>query len=227
MKGQLDLVYSQMMESVGVEIYAEMLKMAILYPEKVKNQDISKGITEVLETITGNKVDLKAIGRGIASPSQKIIERNLAETIIVPEAQANQAAPVIIATLSPEEQALIAKQQNEFTELMRNLDAFVFFGSVPNSFKADARHMEMVRNYATIFAATTKENPGLVNYNIAGDDNFDLDMHIWDIEELGYALDKTFVLSLLQADKLPENIYDEIARKTEILNKYKGVHLYP
>lgn len=229
MKGDLKTMYAKTMENVGREIYAEMLKYSVLYPEKINNEHIFKGIAEVLEAIKGNKVDLRALGKMVASPSKEVVNRNIAEGQV--EQVQQDRGQVIVESpqpiLPPQEQEIIATQQREFEAKMSNYDNFINFGKLPSSLKISPDKANSVREFTSLYVATNAENPGLINVDIINNDGFDPDMHIWDIEDLGYALNTSFVLGILQASEVSGKIYGEILKKTAILKRFVGVHIWP
>jgi hypothetical protein len=240
MKGNLRTTYDGTMEWVGAEIYAEMVKYSILYPELIGHNNIATGISEILSAINGKPVNLAAIRNHIFPPNPEIMARNAAEiqveqvqedigiTPTLDTAPPTQDIPTPVApTLSPEEQAIIDSQQNEHEEYLSTFDAFIYKGTLPDSLIVSGGKARRVREFADLYSRINIENPELIYQSVVYDEGFDLNMHLWDMEELFYAINVDFIRGLIQAGEVSDQIYGEITKKVDILKRFTGIHIWP
>lgn len=250
-KGDLKNSYSYFLEnSVAVEIYAEMVRYAISQPEKM-NDTVIEGITEVISAINGKLVSLAEIMQNIEHPSQQIILRNAAEiealTIvqnvpneltpvpdttnpIPPEVSNPQPVPVEADStnepiLSNQEIATIAEQQAQVEIEKSDEDNFIYDGKLPDTLHFSDSQAAAINKYADLYRNFNNKWPGVVYINISNDDNFDPNMHLWEIEDLDYAVSLPFIRGFLQNTEVSDQVIGEIERKTKILESFNNTSI--
>lgn len=229
LKGELRSSFTKAVDyDVAVEIYAEMMRYAILYPEKV-NETIREGVKEVLEAINGKPVNLAEIREGIIHPSEDILKRNLAEAEALKQIQRPQEITpennTSVPALTTEEVGAIKQQQNESNAQKSIVDGFLQDGVVPGSLKIPSEYLADVMEFSELCREMNRRYPDLFGRNMFGDDGYDPDLNIWDIEDLGYAYDAPFVRGTLYLDVVSAQVDGEIKKKNEILKKFLPMNL--
>ena len=180
--------YQKAFESGLVEIYAEMFKYALRYPDLIGyDTDVIEGITEVCNAISGNIRRPDDIRRATLSTSPEIRERNGREKAYLAE---------LSDAMSPEERALIQKQEEEFA---RKEQAFSDFckGGIKTDLLAKGNEV-LMGNYITVYAKVLNKYPMLKDtFGQHLNKSFDPNLDIWDIEKVEYSMDTGFVREVL------------------------------
>lgn len=229
--GELKKVYQETMEIVCSETYAEMVKYALMYPDKImSNRDVIEGIAEVIRAIRndGSSSDVRQV---LSTPSPDVLYRNEQEkkaliALQSPEAttpgQPPPESPILApAELSPEEIAKVKIEQEIFEKAENDFATFSTTGLWPQSLTVDASQYETFQEFALSYSRVVNRYPMLKNtfaqqYN----ESFDPDLHYWEIQEIESAMESGFVRNVLLSDRLSPEIMKEIASKRDILTKF-------
>lgn len=112
-RGELKKEYQNSMEIACVEIYAEMVKYALLYSDLIgRNQNILNGVKQVFSAFQDKPVaDIDDSRIKIQSPSKNVLDRYVAEKAFLTQII---TAPALSPTLTAEQQERVKKEQEEF-----------------------------------------------------------------------------------------------------------------
>lgn len=220
-KGELEKAYTDAVEEACIEVYAEMVKYAICYPEKIgHNPDIIGGVTEIISAIRGKPVDLESLRQNITTIRSDILERYQAEAALV----TNAIAPVNVPALSPGE---IEKMKRDREELDRQEKAYRLFtteGILPDNFSISDEQRSILQTYAKFYSLIIQRYPALNNefeleynrYNAS----FDPDLHMWETQKIEKALKPSIVREIIKnPGKFPET-YVLIEQNRDILRRF-------
>jgi hypothetical protein len=230
-KGDLHETYASFMENmVTGETFAEMMKYALRYPERV-NTTVIRGVTEVIQAINGNNINVDGIRSKILHPTGEIIERNLSEDKVIKSIVNPTEKPAIaeqaIPALSVRENAIIKLQQVQSDIRETAFDKFVQSGEIPGTLHISPKQLLLIKQFAVQYSEYVRKYPGIQNIDIINDDSFDPNMNLWDIEKLGFALDPAFVRGLVAADNIPESMNLYLVAKSQALEDLQYVPLSP
>lgn len=222
-EGDLKKTYQEILEYACCEIYAEMFKYAILYPEEINNdQDIIEGIKEVISAIRGqsdNKdLSFSELRESIINPSDEVLKRHQAEKVYLNETAQNSNSSVF----SFEEQEKLKKQQEEFQALEKTFEIFKNDGKIPPALVyQDEKKRQIVERFAQLYSLVIKKYPILEDtFAVQYKDIFDPEMHIWEIWQVEDAMDSGFVRNLLLSGNISDEIVDEILSKIKIIEGF-------
>ena len=219
----LKKVYQEAMESACREIYAEMVKYALKYPDKIeRNKDVIDGIHEVILAIR-DKTSVKNSGGDFLSPSSEIIIRNKAEETMISAIQTHEQPAINLPTpiLTVEEQNRIEREQLAFELAEYNFLLFSEIGSWPEKLVINASQLHDFRKFALSYSQVAKRYRMLKNtYAQQYNESFDPELHIWEIKEIEWAMDSGFVRNLLMSDSITEQKMMDIKSRQVILDKF-------
>lgn len=216
--GDLKDSYQSSMEDACIEIYAEMIKYALLYPDKIQyNSDVIGGITEVISAI-GGKSNIVELRESINKPSEEILRRNEAEKAIFSQVPATQP----FTTLTPEEQERLRIQQSEFEKNKKAFQHFSENSDVQTLTISDGQRDDVAR-FTTLYGEVIQKYPMLIDtFNQKNDESFDPEMHIWEIREIERAVDSGFVRSILSSSIISNEMINDMKSRTEVLENFVG-----
>ncbi len=212
--GKLKETYQDSIEVACLEIYAEMFKYALLYPEKIgNNTEVIGGVMEVFDAVSGQN-DLVALRESIRQPSGEILLRHGVEkSLLQPEVVSIQAK-----VSSSEELERIRAQRVEFERLEMQFKRFGSEGEVPVALESTG---EIVHKFAKLYSKIVKKYPVFGETSAQKyDESFDPEMHIWEIRKVEAAMDSGFVRNLTGSSSVSEGIIDEMKSKTEVLEGF-------
>jgi hypothetical protein len=213
------------------EIYAEMVKYAILYPEKINNdEDIISGVKKVISAISGKEdVDLQELRREILEENREIIAMSKKEKEL--EGVAND---VILGEAVQED---LGKQEEEVQEFVTviseqqerksDYERFMFDGLLPKDLETTLNEdgKRLLYNYAQACSTVASEY-NLLAYNTNPELNWDFDprMHIWEIEKVEEAIGNSYIRDLLEhPEKLQEvRVQHKVEHYTRVLGDFIG-----
>lgn len=217
--GELKKTYQDKLENACVEIYAEMVKYALVYPDKIQNNThVIGGITEVISAVQGKSLeDMVALRNAIAKPSEEVLKRNGAEKAMILPATSPSSAP----TLSPEEQEKARKQQEDFERGERAFQSFVENGTIPEAIVISDNQRETIQKFATLYSKIIQKYPTLKDtFAQEYDENFDPELHIWEIREIEFAMDSGFVRDLTGSQSISDQMIVDMTNKNTILERF-------
>lgn len=218
--GGLKKTYQDKMEDACIEIYAEMFKYALLFPEKMQNNcNVIGGITEVISAIKGD-ANIAELRKQITKPSADILKRYEAEkAMLKSETPTTTSSPV--PTLLPEEQERISKQQKEFGMLEKAFQDFGDKGEILATLIIPERQKEIVQRFATLYSKMIQKYPMLKDtFSQEHNESFDPEMHIWEIREVETAMESGFVRKLIASQDISGQIINDISHKVEVIEKF-------
>ena len=204
------------------EIYAEMVKYAILYPDQINyDQSIISGITEIFSAIQGRPVMLKELKLHIENPDQEITRRFEAE-----EQALSQSVPAAgsspVPTLTPEELARINKEEQERLHRQDLYDKFWTNGIWPEEppfSQVPADQNEVLKAFMRRRHVVFSSHPGSAEM-FTLNTSFDPQLDIWDIETIHAAMDPSITFVLWQdISQLGANL-NRLKESTEILKNF-------
>jgi hypothetical protein len=179
------------MEGAGVEIYAEMIKYSLFFPDLIRSdKTIIGGINEVFSAIQGKKVDIGKLREIVKNPSKEILERNASEKILIEELKTGESASSEgTKPLSPEEEELARKQQEEFEKRERAFSNLVLEGEIPEYLEIDEPERSIVTQYAKLYSQIVRKYPTLIDTLCSQyDERFDPELNIWEIREIEWGM---------------------------------------
>lgn len=215
--GDLKKTYQDKMEAACIEIYAEMVKYALIYPDKIQNNSkVIGGITEVISAVRGES-DIVALREAIEKPSEEILRRNAAEKALI----SPTSVPLSTATLSPEEQERIRKQQEDFERQEKAFQGFADNGRIPETMVILDNQRETVQKFAAHYSKLIQKYPTLQDtFTQQYDENFDPEMHIWEIREIEAAMNSGFVRDLVRSQNISDQMIGEMTNKIMTLERF-------
>lgn len=219
--GDLKKTYQDKLEDAGVEIYAEMVKYALIHPDQIQNNThVVGGITEIISAIQGKSLeDLAALRNAIAQPSEEVLKRNEAEKAMISPATSPSPSPA--PTLSPEEQERARKQQEDFERRERAFRGFVENGIIPETIEILDNQRETVQKFTTLYCKIIQKYPMLKDtFAQQYDESFDPEIHIWEIQEIETAMDSGFVRDLTGSQSISGQMITDITNRNKILERF-------
>lgn len=224
--GDLNTLYENKLDEKLVEIYAEMMRMALAHPEDIQyNEEILTGCQEIFSAIQDAPVNLDIIREVLQNPSQEIRERYEFEEKIQPDTKRNSN---IILNANPnnlpvQEETRIAFEQNKTIQTQQDtFQSFYSGGLVPNTIDSDTALYSIVKNYAFICSQVSKKYSGIETSSPWLDESFDPQLDIWDIHEIERAANPVYVKALIRTlEDNPQRVnVEEIKQKTDTLANF-------
>ena len=190
--------YDMSVEQSLREIYAEMMRMAILRPDEIgSNPEIMSGCEEVLSAVQGKSVDLRDVHDAVALKDPAISAKNMQEQLALGmEVQGPMQFPLVMKPLNVPENT--AKQQyNGYVQENNAFNTFVDMVQLPGNVDPDSEVATAAKTFAYFLNEINKK------YNIKNvvghlDMTFDPEMHIWDIDTVERSFDATYARDLVQ-----------------------------
>ena len=215
--GDLKQTYQDKMETACIEIYAEMVKYALLYSYQIQNNtDIIEGIKEVISAIRGNS-EIIALRETIRNPSNDIVKRNEAEKAMIIPPESSEPIP----TLSPEEQEKARKEQVEFGRRAMAFQIFVLQGLTPEILAVSNEQREEVQKFGALYHKVIQKYPMFLDTSTQQyDESFDPEMHIWEIRQVEEAMDSGFIRNLVSGQNISSEQFNEIESKVAALERF-------
>jgi len=190
----LQKAYNEQMDNALAEIYAEMIKYTILYPDRINHdEDILGGVEEICAAISGNEqVDLKGIRSSIFQ-----INTELAELRREEEELGAIAMDIIDEPKDAVATELVAENVQEFKEAFEGHNEqekrfleFIRLGEIPeDANQLNEEEQELFREYAKVCSILISKYPTLIDtgrWNV--DWQFDPPLHVWEIREVEEAI---------------------------------------
>ncbi len=215
---ELQVWYDQTVESSLREIYAEMMRMAILHPEDVGfNADILEGCEDILSAIQGRKVAIENVRDAVLTKDLKIFEKNAKEQELLGfEIQGPVQNVGVNLSVKPED--VKAKQAyDDFKKRDEEFSAFIHAGELPYGVDLDSPVGQLAKTFAFIRSEIEKKY-SLENAITHLDKTFDPEMHIWEINAVEYGLDNTYTRQLVDKLKNGQDVdLAELKKRSEAL----------
>jgi hypothetical protein len=221
--GDLKKTYQSGMESAGVEIYAEMVKYALVYPDLIKgNKMIVGGISEVFSTIQGRKVSIEKLREAIKNPSKEVLERNASEKVLLEKLKGEEVIDSQGARpLSPEEEEIARKQQEEFDLREKAFNDFVSNGELPEYLEINEPEKSIVVEYAKLYSKIVNKYPMLTDtFASQYNESFDPELNIWEIREIETAMGSEIARTITGSKSLDNQTIEEIQKRILPLEKF-------
>ncbi len=219
--GELRDRYREEMESVCAEIYAEMVKYALLYPDLIgDDEDVIQGIEEVFSAVKGKAIDISTVRSSVKHPDEDILARNRKETNFL-EQNSEDFWVIPLPSLTPDEQQLALEQEKEFKEQEEKFEEYAETGALKGPFKVEDEKKQVFDRFSNLYSTIIKNYPSLKNtFAIQYNTDFDPDLHIWEINEIEAAMDSGFVRQILFREDISEQDLENLRSKTEILDNF-------
>lgn len=221
--GKLEEEYQSGLEAACREIYAEMIKYALLYPEKIENNhNIISGVSQIFTAISGQDLPIQQRRRQVQSLSQEVIDQNYNEkTFVYDNEEPPTELPSLTTTLTPEKADVIQTEQDEFRSREKDYIGFISDGRLPESLSLTEAEKTTVAAYSSPFIKINRKYPSLLNMTGQQYDTlFDPELHIWEIQEIEQAIDSGFIRNLIVQDKLSQETLDDIIHRSRVLKKF-------
>lgn len=210
--GEAEKVYKDSLEDIFVEIYAEMIKNAIFYPEKIKyNIQIMEGVREIVSIIRGEDTNLDAIKSQLLTHGDKTTLVSSNESKVNVEV-AGWMAPV------PEGDNNIPSQ----TDVDMEYAFFAGRGETPKGFVFGEQDRVEFVEFATLYTQFVSKYPVLKNY-VPYEYRKDFDpqgLNMWETREIEVAMDSTFLRLLFTDKKNLQKYMSELIDKKRVLEKF-------
>ena len=216
--GGLKEQYQTKLEGACQEIYAEMVKYSLLYPDKINdNRNVIEGVAEVISAIKGSETDIETLRKQTSQVSREVIERNAAEKALLLDYE----SPSVSTTLTLEEEEIMQQEQGQFESRELAFENFVTQGALPEGLNVTEKQKDLVSNFASLVHKVIQRYPMLKDtftqkYNLS----FDPEVHIWEIREIEVAIDSGFIWNLIASVNIDDQISNEIKYKIEVLEKF-------
>ena len=217
-KGKLDDTYQSAMETACVEIYAEMCKYALLYPEVIgNNPDVINGINEVIFAINedANPEDIHKVLR---TPGDEIVNRYKAEEQAL---SVENTSSFPTPTLSAEDLEKLRKEEEERKLIEQRFNNFAITGEAPDSLNLREDQQEYFTNFAKSYCQIIGKYPSLKDtFAQQYKEEFDPDLHVWEIRQIEEALDSGFVRDVLAQENISDEKFNDICSRAAVLEKF-------
>lgn len=235
--GDLKKTYQDTMEEACIEIYAEMFKYALIYPDKIQNnREIMGGIIEIISAI-GGKSALTGLRVTLQNPHPEIQDRHTAEVnmltpVVTAPVDPSETEPIRVLTpsptLSPEDLQTAVDQQKNFEKLQLAFQNFANFGTIPPTLVLSENQTQAVQKFGRLYARVLTRYPVLKDtfaqqYN----EEFDPEMHIWEIHEIEAAMDSGFVRDLTSSANISDQTLENINQRAAVLEKFVNSTNFP
>ncbi len=220
--GELKKVYQERMDHICREIYAEMVKYALKYPDHIKNNlEVIGGIHEIIEAVNGFPIDIKNIENVISRPKGEIIAANKLELGLIERFKKESVLPQEGEEQKAKEEQKAREEQKAKEKAENDFNSFSNNGLWPQSLEIEESQLDDFRKFAQIYKQIIGNYPILRDtFGQQYDENFDPNLHIWEIREIENAIDSGFVRSILAKRKLENETMQEIIKRTKILEKF-------
>lgn len=203
--------YKVGLERILVEIYAEMVKYAVLYPDQIGyNIPIMEGVGEIISSIRGEKISLDQLRRDLLKPNEKVI------TEVKKGATQNKKEGVI-----SDSGVILPELKNAIPDDYENL---VSKGILPKKLYVSESGEEFLKEFSSLYRQMIRLYPVLKDY-VPYEYRTDFDpenLNIWDIREIELAMDARFVRNILTEKIISKEIIDSLKVKAEVIKKYLG-----
>ncbi len=222
LEGKTRDVFEREMEDALDEIYAEMIKYVIRYPEQLgNNTEIKAGFAEIASAVRGTPFTPDDIARIDVSVPFDITERWVEGQKLLHNTVTEERNKNILETNKKRERYDLYFGND--IKIMSNL-----FVTIANEGSIDATQKEHLSKYVEYCSDM---------YNTFGDLLYDTtyqfltpqfdpdDLHAWTIRDIVYAIDTQFVERLVSniLDREFQHIdWEELARKKGILDEYRN-----
>lgn len=221
--GELKRTYQDYLEWAGTEIYAEMVKYSLIYSNLLKgNRLVMEGINEVFSAIQGKKVSVEELRKTVKNPSKEVLERNASEKVLLEELEGKEVLDSKKARpLSPEEEELAKKQQEEFDLGEKAFSNFVANGELPEYLEINEPGKSIVAKYAKLYSKIVNKYPMLMDtFGSLYDESFDPELNIWEIREIEGAMGSEMARTITGSKSLDDQTIEEIQKRTPPLEKF-------
>ncbi len=219
--GDLEDKYQDKMENVCVEIYAEMIKYALLYPDLIGNDpDIIQGVEEIFSAVQGKSVDIGMIRKRVKYPDEEILARNRKETSFL-NGEASDYSVIPLPVLTSDEQQLVLEQEEEFSEREKKFEDCAEKGIIQDSLPISDEERQVLDRFTGLYSSVLEKHPSLKDtFGIQYNTDFDPDLHIWQIHEVEAAMDSGFVRQIIVARDISEQDLEMLRKKVVILDNF-------
>ncbi len=217
--GSLKKVFTDGMEKVCVEIYAEMVKYAVMYPNLIgQNLNITMGIENVFSAIQERPVNIEVLRGLIKQPGKDVLDRYVLEKTFLAK-RPNESAD--IQTLTEKQQERARQEQEDFQRRNKAFKDFLDRGHIPGSLDVHSDQIESVAKFAKLTSRIVNKYPMLKDTHIQQYDNlFDPNLHIWEIKEIERAMDTGFIRDLTADSNVSNHDLTQIINNNKILEKF-------
>jgi len=197
----LQKVYNEQMDSALVEIYAEMVKYALVYPDHINNdEDIIEGVKEICQAVSGREdVDMGELRESITKSNIGIVELRAEEenAIATVTAMAEGSETGEQASESVQEIQEAIEQHNEQQDRFLS---FVYHRKIPKSAgNLSKENQELLSKYAGVCSTLINKYPTLIDTGGQHLDwEFDPPLHIWEIRDIENAISTDIIRIILE-----------------------------
>jgi hypothetical protein len=220
--GDLATAYEKELEGALHEIYAEAMKMAIVYPEQIKyNPDVMAGVSEILTAINGEPVSLEDLQSKISHVAPDVVEHFNVERVAMEESSSSDDSYISEEGANTEE-ACIISDNIEMETLYSAFETFVREGVVPESLGWSEHTVDVLQGYASVCAEVTAVYPELVDTDCEHlFEDFDPPfMHIWEILAVEDAIETSYIRFLVDSPKISDEELQIVREKTATLRNF-------
>lgn len=193
--------YESLVEDALVEIYAEMMRMAVMHPDQIGfNEEIIGGCTEILSSISEKDVDPEKVRYSAIFVDPEILERHNLEQEFIKEAEKFAKNKSYTPTVAVSSNPIYINIRNEQSNVVRDEDDFGNFverGILPNNPEISPKLYYLCEQYGYYRGnVEVKYKPRKIVHQ-GFDYSFDPNLDIWDIRKIESALSNGFVRTLL------------------------------
>lgn len=202
------------------EIYAEMMKMAIVYPDKIgDNGEVIEGIREVVETIRGERVDLAEVREAIRTPNEEEKQRYRYEREFLAEEKPREELEKV---LSPEEVERIKKEIEKRERLEKGFRDFMMKGTFEIPAGADPERYTALSEFARFCKRSVEGYPKLIeaaymHFSEEFDPNF---LHIWEIWHIEETIHMNYIKEVLSRLSEIDKFEGELRARIAVLSQF-------
>jgi len=229
----LEKAYNEKMDSALREIYAEMVKYALIYPDLINNdEDIVGGVKEVFQAISGrDDIDMNRLRAEVIKPNPELLvlrseeEKAVAAAVSIMEQESLSQPPQPVEYVSSVvDVAEIKEEITDISEKRDKFESFIQFGELPESAQElSDEERGLFETYAKQCSKMISEYPTLSNTLYKKLDwEFDPPLHIWEIMEIEMAIDTAQIRELLDDPSLLKDSerFQALNSKSEVLQKF-------
>lgn len=217
--------YESSMQTVATEMYAEMIKYSLLYPDLIGNDSkIINGINLVFNTISNglfNFQSAREILRKIDNShiqerndiEQEIINNPLEQEINVEQSDVEKDQAIINEKVEIIEDLQVVKDNK------LSYEECTTSGELQGSERFDSDNLELAKKYMRTVKQIVATYPILMRgFASHLDEIFDPYLHIWEIEKIESAMESGFISKLL-FDEIDDQqqISKDLTEKTQVL----------
>jgi hypothetical protein len=180
--GELYDSYVNTVEGALDEIYAEMVRYSILYPEKIfYNREIIEGVTEELSTLYRKPIDLVELREKIIEVPDEILRKFNEENDFLK----NQEK--LNAIMTPEQKEQMKQETKRLEQMDIDFEKLTTEATLPESFYEFSQEIiDTMQRYANALTKVYTMHPE-IKTALTNDLLFDPNLHVWDTMEIASA----------------------------------------